>query len=310
MQENSKEESSGRVAECRCHVLDCSANDAGRVVSRLSSNSIDAMSKLFRRLLLTGVAGGLGRILRPRVSAWTDVLRVSDRADCGAAAAGEEVVRADLADKPAVYELLDGVDAVLHFGGVSLESPFEQLVPANIVGLYNLYEAVHRRGVRRVVYASSSHVMGFYPQTQSVGLDDPLRPDCLYAVTKCFGEALSRYYFDRFGIETVCLRIGSSFAEPKNPRMLVSYLSYDDLVELVRCALVTSRVGHSIIYGMSDNAVRWWSNDKAAHLGFHPKDSSRVFADRFPSAGPMGDPGDPTQIYQGGPWVVSGPIEQ
>jgi len=268
------------------------------------------VSKPFRRLLLTGAAGGLGRVLRPHAGEWTDSLRLSDRADCGVAGPGEEVVHADLADKAAVHGLLDGVDAVLHFGGVSLESPFEQLVPANIVGLYNLYEAVHRRGVRRVVYASSSHVMGFYPQSQNVGTDDPLRPDCLYAVTKCFGEALSRYYFDRFGIETVCLRIGSSFAEPKNPRMLVSYLSYDDLVELVRCALFTSRVGHSIVYGMSDNPVRWWNNDKAGHLGFRAKDSSAVFADRFPSAGAVGERDDPTQIYQGGPWVVSGPIEQ
>src|SRR5579862_2703582 len=254
------------------------------------------MSKPFRRLLLTGAAGGLGRVLRPHVAAWTDVLRLSDRAACGEPVDGEEILQADLADKAAVHALVEGVDAVLHFGGVSLESPFEQLLPANITGLYNLYEAVHRSGVRRVVYASSSHVMGFYPQSQTVGIDEPLRPDCLYAVTKCFGEALSRYYYDRFGIETVCLRIGSSFAEPKNPRMLVSYLSYDDLVELVRCALFTSRVGLSIIYGMSDNPVRWWSNDKAGHLGFHAKDSSAVFAERFPSAGAVGERDDPTQI--------------
>jgi uronate dehydrogenase len=268
------------------------------------------MSKPFRRLLLTGAAGGLGRVLRPHLVQWTDVLRVSDRADCGAAAAGEEVVHADLADKAAVRAVVEGVDAVLHFGGISLESAFEDLAPANITGLYNLYEAVHRHGVRRVIYASSSHVVGFYPQTQTVGIDDPLRPDSLYAVTKCFGEALSRYYFDRFSIETVCLRIGSCFPEPKNPRMLVSFLSQDDVVELVRCALFTPRVDHSIIYGVSDNPVRWWDNRGAGHLGFHPKDSSRRFADRFPSAGATGERDYPVQIYQGGPWVISGPIEK
>jgi uronate dehydrogenase len=268
------------------------------------------MSKPFRRLLLTGAAGGLGRVLRPRLREWADQLRVSDRADCGEAADGEQVVHADLADKLAVRALVEGVDAVVHFGGVSLESPFEQLVPANITGLYNVYEAVHRHNVRRVVYASSSHVMGFYPQSQTVGLDDPMRPDGLYAVTKCFGEALSRYYFDRFAIETVCLRIGSCFPEPKNPRMLVSYLAPDDLVELVRCALLTTRVDHSIVYGVSDNPVRWWDNGRAGHLGFQPKESSVKFSDRFPSMGATGDRDDPTQIYQGGPWVVIGPIEQ
>jgi len=261
----------------------------------------------FERLLLTGAAGGLGRVLRPRLREWARVARVSDRLDCGAAAAGEEVVLADLEDAAAVHALLEGVDAVLHFGGISLESPFERLVPANVVGLYNVYQAAHKHKVRRVVYASSSHVVGFYRQSETIGIDAPLRPDCLYAVTKCFGEALSRYYFDRFGIETVCLRIGSSFPEPKNPRMMVSYLSYDDLVELVRRALFAPRVDHSIIYGVSDNTVKWWDNARAAHLGFHARDSSRRFEDRFPPSGPMDRA--PEHVFQGGPWVLSEPLE-
>ena len=266
--------------------------------------------KPFERLLLTGAAGGLGRVLRPRLREWTNVLRVSDRADCGPAAPGEEVMLADLADKKAVHALVAGVDVVLHFGGISVESPFEQIVQGNIIGLYNVYEAVHKHNVRRVVYASSSHVVGFYPQSQNIDTDVPLRPDCLYGVSKCFGEALTRYYFDRFGIEAVCLRIGSSFAEPKNPRMLVSYLSYDDLVELVARALFTTRVDHSIIYGVSDNPVKWWDNTKAAHLRFQPRDSSQKFAHLFPASGPPPDPDNPVYRFQGGPWVVAGPIEE
>ncbi len=266
-------------------------------------------AKPFRRLLLTGAAGGLGRVLRAPLRQWTTTLRLSDRVDPGAAGEGEEVVLADLADKAAVHALLRDVDAVLHFGGISLESPFEDMVGPNILGLNNLYEAAQDHGVRRVVYASSSHVVGFYRQTEVVGTEVPLRPDCLYAVTKCFGEALSRYYFDRFGLETVCLRIGSSFAEPKNPRMLVSLLTYDDLVELVRCALFTPRVDHSIVYGVSDNDVKWWDNARAAHLGFHPKDSSRGFADRFPPD-PLSASDDPTRVFQGGPWVTSGPVRR
>ena len=97
-----------------------------------------------------------------------------------------------------------------------LEAPFEQLVPANIVGLFNVFEAARKHKVRRVVYASSSHVVGFHRQSEVIGVDAPLRPDCLYAVTKCFGEALSRYYFDRCGIETVCLRIGTATADIHN----------------------------------------------------------------------------------------------
>ena len=219
------------------------------------------------RLLLTGAAGGLGRVLRPRLRDWSRHVRISDRDSCGSAHSGEEVVLADLADKAAVHELVRDVDVVLHFGGISLEAPFEQLVPANIVGLFNVFEAARKHKVRRVVYASSSHVVGFHRQSEVIGIDAPLRPDCLYAVTKCFGEALSRYYFDRCGIETVCLRIGSSFPLVKDRRMLSTFLSYDDLVELVRCALFVPDVGHTVIFGVSDNSLGWWDNGKAAHLG-------------------------------------------
>lgn len=284
------------------------ASTTTHATSPADSAAAIAPAKACDRLLLTGAAGGLGRVLRSHLSGWARHVRVSDRASCGDASAAEEIVAADLADKAAVHELLRDVDVVLHFGGVSLESPFDDLVPANITGLFNVYEAARKHGVKRIVYASSSHVVGFYRQSEVVGTDAPLRPDCLYAVTKCFGEALSRYYFDRCGIETVCLRIGSSFPEPKNPRMMVSYLGYDDLVELVRCALYTPRVDHSIIYGVSDNPVRWWDNAKAAHLGFVARESSRRFAHLFPPPGPQnGD--NPELVYQGGPWVVSGPIE-
>jgi uronate dehydrogenase len=259
----------------------------------------------FKRLLLTGAAGGLGTMLRERIKPWADVM--SDVRAIPPAGPGEEVVRCDLADRAGVMALLDSVDAVLHFGGVSVEDEFETIMQANILGLHHLYEGVHKRGIRRVVYASSSHVVGYYPTTQVVDANAPLRPDGLYGVSKCFGEALSRYYYDRFGIETVCLRIGSSFDEPRNARMLVTFLAFDDLVELVRCALFTPDVGHTITYGVSDNPERWWDNSAAAHLGFQAQHSSRPFAERFPpDPSPVG--GDITRIYQGGPFLTAGPI--
>jgi len=264
--------------------------------------------KPFQRLLLTGAGGGLGTMLRERIKPWAEVVRLSDVRAIPGAGAGEEVVQCDLADREAVMALLDGVDAVLHFGGVSVEDRFETIMNANILGLHHLYEAVHKRGIRRVIYASSSHVVGYYPTTQVVDAGAPLRPDGIYGVSKCFGEALSRYYYDRFGIETVCLRIGSSFDEPRNPRMMATFLAYDDLVELVRCALFTPRVGHTITYGVSDNPVRWWDNGQAAHLGFVPKHSSSRFAERFPQTGTWPPAGDVTATYQGGPFLLAGPI--
>jgi uronate dehydrogenase len=266
------------------------------------------LPKPFKRLLLTGAGGGLGTMLRERIGSWADIIRLSDVKDIAPAGPGEEVVRCDLGDRDAVLSLMEGVDAVLHFGGISVEDKFEAIMHANILGLHHLYEAVHKRGVKRVIYASSSHVVGYYPTTQLIDATAPLRPDGMYGISKCFGEALSRYYFDRFGIETVCLRIGSSFEEPRNARMMVTYLAYDDLVELVRCALFAPRVGHTIAFGTSENAARWWDNREAAHLGYVPQRSSKAFAQQFPASGKWADANDAASVYQGGPFVTSGPM--
>ena len=161
--------------------------------------------------------------------------------------------------------------------------------------------------MKRVLFASSNHAIGFHPTTTVIDADAPLRPDSLYGVTKCFGESLSRYYFDRFGLETVCLRIGSSFEVPKTARMLVTYLSYRDFVELVRCSLFTNRVGHAIVYGVSNNRVAWWDNTKAAFLGYRPQDSSAQFDGMFPVQAPTVEFDDPAQQFQGGPFVVALP---
>jgi uronate dehydrogenase len=273
------------------------------------TNEQSTQSKPFRRLLLTGAAGNLGRQLRGALAAWADIVRISDIAPLGEVAAHEEAVVLDLADRQGVNALLEGVDAVVHMGGISVEAPFDDLMNSNILGLYNLYAAAQKHGIRRVVYASSNHAVGFHPVTTVVDTDAPLRPDCLYGVTKCFGEALSRYYFDRFGLETVCVRIGSSFEAPRNPRMLVTYLSYRDMIELVRCALFTNRVGHSIVYGVSDNRVKWIDNSKAAFLGYRPQDSSEAYEHLFAATAPTAELDDPTQRFQGGPFVLAGPME-
>jgi uronate dehydrogenase len=265
--------------------------------------------KRYRRLLLTGAAGGLGQVLREGLKAHAEVLRVSDREDLGRAREREEVVRCDLADRDAVLRLVDGVDAIAHFGGISVEAPWEPILQSNIVGAFNVWEAARRHGVKRIVFASSNHAVGFYKQTQTIDADAPVRPDSLYGVSKCFGENLSRYYHDRYGIETVCLRIGSSFPQVKDRRMLATYLSYADLVELVRCSLYAPDVGHTIAFGTSDNSGTWWDNARAAHLGFRPRDSADAQRERVEAANPPLPPDDPRVVYQGGVFVTAGPFE-
>lgn len=264
--------------------------------------------KVHEKLLLTGAAGGLGKALRERLKANCSVLRLSDVQAFGEAAAGEEVVLADLADAAMVNDMVKGVDAIIHLGGISVEGPFDPIFQANILGVYNLYEAARKHGVKRVVFASSNHVTGFYRQSETINANHPPRPDGLYGVSKAFGEDLSRFYFDRYGIETACIRIGSSFPEPRDRRMLASWLSFDDLHRLITACLNTPVLGHSIIFGMSDNAVTWWDNSRARHIGYVPQDSSDVFRDAVYARTPNPDLNDPVVQYQGGGFVVAGPF--
>ncbi len=261
------------------------------------------------RILLTGAAGGLGQALRPRLKANCDVLRSADRVAFGLAGEQEEFVLADLADARAVMDMMQGVDAVVHLGGVSTEAAFEPILQGNILGMYNLYEAARKQGVKRIVFASSNHVTGFYKQSETINASHSPRPDSLYGVSKAFGEDLSRFYFDRYGIETACVRIGSSFPEPKDRRMLATWLSFDDLHRLITACLTTPVLGHSIIFGMSNNAVTWWDNSQANHIGYKPQDSSDVFKDAVYARTLAPDVTSPVAQFQGGGFVQAGPFE-
>ena len=265
--------------------------------------------KPFSRLLLTGAAGGLGRVLRPRLAAYCDTLRLSDRAELGSAAAHEELRPAALEDRAAMRALLEGVDAVVHLGGISVEAAFDPILAANIAGVYNLYEGARLNGVRRVVFASSNHVVGFYRQNDVIDNRAPPRPDTLYGVSKAFGENLSRMYFERYGIETVCLRIGSATPEPENRRMLATWLSYDDFERLVLASLTAPCAAHTIVYGISDNRTRWWDNTLAGHIGYAPQDSSEPWRAAIEARQRQLDASDPTLIYQGGVYVNLGPYD-
>ena len=261
----------------------------------------------FPRLLLTGAGGNLGKELRPRLKAYCDVLRVSHRRDLGAAAAGEEVQTAALEDADQMMALLDGVSAVVHMGGVSTEQPWAPILAGNIVGMVNLYEAARLKGVKRIVFASSNHVTGFYRQDEVVNTRMPPKPDGFYGLSKAFGEDLAQLYWDRWGIETVSIRIGSSFTEPRDRRMLATYLSYDDLERLIVAALTAPIVGHSIIYGMSDNQTTWWDNTHAKHIGYRPLDSSDVFRHEVEARQAHIDRHDKAALYQGGAFVKIAP---
>lgn len=264
--------------------------------------------KPFNRILLTGAAGGLGQILRETLQAHADIVRATDISPM-APSRGEhdEVINCNLADKAAVAALVNGVDVIVHLGGISVERSFEEILEANIRGAFHIYEAARQHGVKRIVFASSNHVTGFYPQDVELDAQSPRRPDGYYALSKAYGEDLATFYFHRYGIQTVSLRIGSSFPQPRNLRMLSTWLSYPDLEHLVARALLADDVGHTVVYGMSANRDLWWSNRHAAQLGFAPQDSSEVFRAQVERQ-PKLAADDPNSLFQGGAFTAAGPF--
>ncbi len=251
------------------------------------------------RLLITGAAGGLGRVLRDRLAPLARVLRLADIVPITDPRPNEEVVTCDLADPVAVDAMVAGCDGIVHLGGVSVEKPFAPILQANILGLYNLYEAARNHGKPRIFFASSNHTIGFYPQQgPRLSPDAPFRPDSLYGVSKVFGEALARLYFEKFGQETALVRIGSATPTPENHRMLGSWFSQSDLTALIEAMFTVETLGCPVVWGASDNSQGWWDN--SAITWWQARDNAEDFAAELDAKGPRPDPETPLMKYQGG----------
>ncbi len=254
----------------------------------------------FNRLLITGAAGNLGRELRQGLAHLTTTLRLTDRGEMSPAQEHEEVVPCELGDFDAVMNVVEGCDAIVHFGAAPVERPWAEVLECSIVGGYNVYEAARRHGVKRIVYASSIHAVGFERREAGADTDTPHNPDTLYGVSKCFVEDLARLYFNKWGIESACLRINSCFPKPVDRRHLATWLSFGDLIHLVERCLVSERIGHTVVYGISNNQEAFFSNHKVAHLGYRPRDSAEDYRDKVESSVAPGDPFDPAIEYVGG----------
>lgn len=259
---------------------------------------------MLNKLVLTGAAGRLGSYLREPLAQMCKELVSTDLAqEIGTLYEGERYVSADLGDLAAIEALTEGADMIVHFGAIGDEAEFDAILHANIKGAYNIWEAAHRNGVRRVVYASSIHAVGMYPKTEFIGTDVPHRPDTYYGLAKCFAEDLARMCWDKRGIEAVCLRI-LSCAKVSNARAVGSWLSYDDLIQLVTRAVDTPVTGFTIAYGVSANDRAPVDNSSASFLGYRPKDNAEQFAtEMFAQDGPL-DPHDPAHLCHGGPFAT------
>jgi uronate dehydrogenase len=256
-----------------------------------------------RRILLTGAAGGVGTRLRPLLGAVYGPIRLSDIVEpAGALAPGETFVRADLADPSQVRAMVEGIDAIVHLGGFSVEGPWDTILQANIVGTYTLYEAARQAGVQRVVFASSNHAVGFYPRDTVIAGDVTVRPDTRYGASKAFGEAIGALYADKHGIRVLNIRIGNVADAPIDRRRLAIWLSPADLLQLVRIGIEHPDVHCETVYGASDNARAWWDNARAHALGYRPQGRSEDFAAQVLA---VPEPADPIgDRFQGGSYCT------
>ncbi|WP_322895479.1 MULTISPECIES: NAD(P)-dependent oxidoreductase [unclassified Yoonia] len=257
-----------------------------------------------KKLVLTGAAGRLGSYLREPLTRMADHLVSTDIIhDIGKLYEGESYTQADLTDLSAMEEVLKGADMVVHFGAIGDEAPWDDILQSNIIGAYNVWEAAYRNGVKRVVYASSVHAVGMHLKTDTITLDAPHRPDTYYGLAKCFAEDLASLYWDKRGVESVCMRIFSC-AQATNARSIGTWLSYDDLIHLVERSIDSPVVGFTKVWGISNNDRAVVDNSKAGHLGYRPKDNAEEFAkDVFAKTPPL-DNKDLANLCIGGPFAT------
>ena len=252
-------------------------------------------------VLLTGASGALGRVLTRALSDRGWRLRLTDRVPFpDPVPEGARFHLTDLEDGAAVLRIAEGCGTILHFGGISVEHPFETVIGPNIRGLYHAYEAARREGAR-MVFASSNHTIGFHERGAVLDDDCALAPDGFYGLSKAYGEMMGRLYGDKHGVESVFLRIGSCFPEPSDARMLATWLSYGDMTRLVMRATLAPTLGAAgtvVIWGASNNSrMTWWRRDGRGTIGWVPQDS----ADSYAAALEGKTGGDPVVVrYQGG----------
>lgn len=239
-----------------------------------------------KRILITGAAGGIGRMMRTRMRRDGRVLRLLDLAPQSPAADDEpvELVTGSVTDPEAMLAACDGVEALIHLGGHSRETSWAETLDVNINGTQIVLDAARQADVSRVLLASSNHSVGFRGADEpGLPADSSPRPDTYYGVSKAAIEALGSLYHSRFGMDIVAIRIGSCFETPLplGPRGLITWLSPDDCARLFEACLSAPSPGYRLIWGVSANTRSIFSLAEAETLGYHSRDNAEVYADQL-----------------------------
>ena len=241
-------------------------------------------------VLITGAAGLVGSGLRRELAADGLRLRLFDRQPVTALAPHETAVLGDISDASLLATAMQGVGAVVHLAGCTTDAPMEDQLAGNVVGAFNVFEAARQAGVERVIYASSHHVVGYYPRRRRIGTDVLLRPDSRYGLTKAFGEQVGAMFADKYGLRVLCVRIGFVEDRPVDQRRLSIWSSWRDLAQLVRIGLNHPQLRYEVVYGVSGNARGFFDNAAAFRLGYRPQDDAEQHAAAVLAQVPAEDP--------------------
>jgi uronate dehydrogenase len=254
------------------------------------------------RLLVTGGAGRIGGMLRKELSGRVASMRTFDRVAAADMGSDEESVVGDVSDLAALEAAMQGMDGVIHLAAIPNEQPWDVMLRTNVVGTANVYEAAFRKGVRRVVFGSSNHAVGFYPRSQRIDTTVPCRPDSRYGLTKCWGEDVGALYADKYGVKSLHIRIGNALGAPNSLRTMAIWISIRDLAQLVMIGLTHPDIHNTIVYGVSDNATGWYDNSAAFALGYRPQDRSEDHRAGATTGEAMQTMDAVGRYYQGGPF--------
>ncbi len=252
-----------------------------------------------KTILMTGAGGGVGTYLR-RELAGKYALRLSDYSKLKPGK-GETFVQGDISKMSDMLRATKGVDAIVHLGGYSVEGAWDDILSANIIGCYNVFEAARRNGVKRILFATSNHAVGFYRRDQVIDHRVYIKPDGRYGVSKVFGEALGSLYADKYGMEVFCVRIGNVNDAPIDKRRLSIWISPRDMAQLVAIGIDHPDIRFEIVYGVSGNRRSWYDNSNATRLGYRPLDDGETYAAEVLAREKPGDPR--AEMYQGGTFV-------
>tara|TARA_Y100000588_G_C14139434_1_gene875357 strand:- start:15 stop:827 length:813 start_codon:yes stop_codon:yes gene_type:complete len=265
-----------------------------------------------KRVLVTGLAGKIGGIIRKNLSDKYDLSGLDlDPIE------GYKSHLGDLSELEAITPAFSEIDTVVHLAAdPNHQGTWESNLKNNIIGTRNVYEAARQNGVRRVIFASSNHALGFHPLKDNPYKQiyeghfskvrhpiaplttEQVRPDGYYGVSKSFGESLGSYFHDEYGLSVICIRIGWVM-EPDDPTFspaaLSLWMSHDDTASLIsKCIDAPESVGYAVVYGMSNNTYGIWDLEPGKNIiGYYPQDNAGTLWQKESGKPPRMPSGDP-----------------